>query len=127
MGQPFTGSPSRQPRARLLWSLVPQPWRDTPARAKLKQPTPHACRACQVEELNEPSGWVTILPPREETAEGGVLRTHFIQVAVLANHQNGRDTHIRQIKIYTPRRLMGQHMGLPEFNSVSFQQYACLR
>ena len=44
---------------------------------------------------------MTILPPRPE-GEGGaenVLRTHFIQVAVLANHQNGRDTHIRQIKI----------------------------
>jgi hypothetical protein len=56
-----------------------------------------------VEELNEPSGWVTILPPRPE-GEGGtenVLRTHFIQVAILANHQNGRDTHIRQIKICT--------------------------
>ena len=56
-----------------------------------------------MEELNEPSGWVTILPPRPE-GEGGtenVLRTHFIQVAILANHQNGRDTHIRQIKICT--------------------------
>ena len=51
----------------------------------------------------------------------------FIQVAVLANHQNGRDTHIRQIKIYTPRRLMGQHMNLPEFSTVAFQQFACLR
>ena len=59
----------------------------------------HDLQEIHVEELNEPSGWVTILPPREETAEGGVLRTHFIQVAVLANHQNGRDTHIRQIKI----------------------------
>ena len=100
----------------------------TPSKISIRAgSTFHDLQEIHVEELNEPSGWVTILPPREETAEGGVLRTHFIQVAVLANHQNGRDTHIRQIKIYTPRRLMGQHMGLPEFNSVSFQQYACLR
>ena len=39
-------------------------------------------------------------------------------MAILANHQNGRDTHIRQIKIYTPRRLMGRHMDLPHFSSV---------
>ena len=61
----------------------------------------HDLQEIHVEELNEPSGWVTILPPRPE-GEGGVenvLRTHFIQVAILANHQNGRDTHIRQIKI----------------------------
>ena len=100
----------------------------TPSKISIRAgSTFHDLQEIHVEELNEPSGWVTILPPRDETADGGVLRTHFIQVAVLANHQNGRDTHIRQIKIYTPRRLMGQHMGLPEFNSVSFQQYACLR
>ena len=100
----------------------------TPSKISIRAGTTfHDLQEIHVEELNEPSGWVTILPPREQTADGGVLRTHFIQVAVLANHQNGRDTHIRQIKIYTPRRLMGQHMGLPEFNTVGFQQYACLR
>ena len=100
----------------------------TPSKISIRAGTTfHDLQEIHVQELNEPSGWVTILPPREQTADGGVLRTHFIQVAVLANHQNGRDTHIRQIKIYTPRRLMGQHMGLPEFNTVGFQQYACLR
>ena len=90
----------------------------------------HDLQEIHVQELNEPSGWVTILPPsvtsRDDNGETA-LRTHFIQVAVLANHQNGRDTHIRQIKIYTPRRHLGQHMCLPEFSSVAFQQYACLR
>ena len=93
----------------------------------------HDLQEIHVEELNEPSGWVTILPPSETTPEGGedgeakVLRTHFIQVAILANHQNGRDTHIRQIKIYTPRRHLGQHMCQQEFTSVAFQQYATIR
>ena len=88
----------------------------------------HDLQEIHVEELNEPSGWVTILPPtaRMDEAETA-LRTHFIQVAVLANHQNGRDTHIRQIKIYTPRRHLGQHMSMPEFNSIAFQQYASIR
>ena len=27
----------------------------------------------------------------------------MIQIAVLANHENGRDSHIRQIKVYGPR------------------------
>ncbi|KAF3837514.1 hypothetical protein F7725_004978 [Dissostichus mawsoni] len=30
------------------------------------------------------------------------ISTFMIQIAVLANHQNGRDTHMRQIKVYTP-------------------------
>ena len=94
----------------------------------------HDLQEIHVEELNEPAGWVTILPPSEcspEATEGGELkeplRTHFIQVAILANHQNGRDTHIRQINIYTPRRHLGQHMCQQEFSSVAFQQYATVR
>ena len=90
----------------------------------------HDLQEIHVQELNEPSGWVTILPT-SVTSRGdnpdATLRAHFIQVAVLANHQNGRDTHIRLIKISTPRRHLGQHMNLPEFTSVAFQQYACLR
>jgi len=27
----------------------------------------------------------------------------MVQIAVLANHENGRDSHIRQIKVYGPR------------------------
>lgn len=103
----------------------------TPAKISIRSGTTfHDLQEIHVQELHEPSGWHTILPPRDAataTESGALLRTHFIQVAVLANHQNGRDTHIRQIKIFTPRRLMGQHMNLPEFDTVSFQQFACLR
>ena len=89
----------------------------------------HDLQEVHVEDLNEPSGWVTILrPPADDPAvPPAELRTHFIQVAVLANHQNGRDTHIRQMKIYTSRRHLGLHMCLPEFTTMQFQQYACLR
>mmetsp|Transcript_11420 Transcript_11420/g.17433 ORF Transcript_11420/g.17433 Transcript_11420/m.17433 type:complete len:339 (-) Transcript_11420:2378-3394(-) len=31
------------------------------------------------------------------------LRTHFVQIGVTSMHQNGRDTHIRQVKIFGPR------------------------
>uniref|UniRef100_A0A453A0D4 DOC domain-containing protein n=1 Tax=Aegilops tauschii subsp. strangulata TaxID=200361 RepID=A0A453A0D4_AEGTS len=31
------------------------------------------------------------------------IHTFMLQIAVLANHLNGRDTHVRQIKIYGPR------------------------
>lgn len=104
----------------------------TPAKISIRSGTTfHDLQEIHVQELTEPSGWHTIMPPKEEAAESssdsGYLRTHFVQVAVLANHQNGRDTHIRQIKIYTPRWLMGQHMSMPEFGTVTFQQFACLR
>ena len=60
--------------------------------------------------------------------EGECLRTYFLQVAVLSNHQNGRDTHIRQVKIYGPRTspeaMIGQGM---QFSSAEFAQFATVR
>jgi len=58
-------------------------------------------------ELEEPNGWVTVplAPPGAEVRAGeprGYIRTYFIQLAILSCHQNGRDTHIRQIRVYSP-------------------------
>lgn len=53
----------------------------------------------EVFELNEPSGWVTI--PLKDIDEKPVC-TFMVQIAVTANHQQGRDTHLRQIKINSP-------------------------
>ncbi|EMP25915.1 Anaphase-promoting complex subunit 10 [Chelonia mydas] len=50
-------------------------------------------------ELVEPSGWIHV--PLTDSHKKPI-RTFMIQIAVLANHQNGRDTHMRQIKVYTP-------------------------
>lgn len=30
------------------------------------------------------------------------LRTHLVQLAILSNHQNGRDTHLRLADIFSP-------------------------
>ena len=50
------------------------------------------------------------------------LKAYFVQLAVISNHQNGRDTHIRQVKVFGPRqetmqRLMAHDFGFqtPEF------------
>lgn len=61
----------------------------------------HSNDLCEVEqvELCEPSGWVCI--PLKDACDKP-LRTFMIQIAVLSNHQNGRDTHIRRIKIRSP-------------------------
>jgi len=50
-------------------------------------------------ELNEPSGWFIV--PLKDSREKPI-RTFMVQIAVLSNHQNGRDTHMRQIKVHSP-------------------------
>lgn len=66
-----------------------------------------------MKELHEPVGWVrvplyapvaggaaaAIAADAAGGTEGPVLRAHFVQICVVAMHQNGRDTHIRQVGI----------------------------
>uniref|UniRef100_A0A8C5B6P6 Anaphase-promoting complex subunit 10 n=1 Tax=Gadus morhua TaxID=8049 RepID=A0A8C5B6P6_GADMO len=62
-----------------------------------------------------------IYPPKNSP-----IRTFMIQVAVLANHQNGRDTHMRQIKIYTP--VEESSIGkFPRCTTVDFMMYRTIR
>lgn len=51
-------------------------------------------------ELEEPNGWVNI---DVVDKDGQPLKGFLFQVSVLANHQNGRDTHIRQVKVFEPK------------------------
>lgn len=79
-------------------------------------------------ELNEPIGWIP-LQLYLDTDVTKYLRTHLIQIQILSMHQNGRDTHIRQVKIFGPRsspKVMGNY-SLDMFNSIEMQQYALLR
>lgn len=56
------------------------------------------------------------------------IRVFMIQLAVTSNHQNGRDTHMRQIKIHSPIEHSG--VGFEQFgrfSTVEFQQHATIR
>lgn len=49
--------------------------------------------------MDKPTGWVVI------TLKDGLdmpIRVFHLQIAVLSNCQNGRDTHLRLVKIYSP-------------------------
>lgn len=96
----------------------------TPSRISIRIGTAHHdLQEIQQLELKEPDGWINVplAKPRGDTElpsgctlrdpeMGGAvdfIRTHFIQLAILTNHQNGRDTHVRQIKVHGPRRPRG--------------------
>lgn len=76
-------------------------------------------------DLDEPSGWVRV--KLEGKRPGEVLRAHFLQIAIIANHQNGKDTHLRQIKVFGPRRLPLTSMQVPDFESPEYSQFATIR
>ncbi|TPX32457.1 hypothetical protein SmJEL517_g04471 [Synchytrium microbalum] len=78
-------------------------------------------------EFEEPVGW-TCLPLNSASPEQPI-RTHLLQFAVISNHQNGKDTHIRLIKIYGLRPTLQTHSsdGLPPYSTVQFQMQAVER
>lgn len=73
-------------------------------------------------------GWVHI--PIKDIRDKPI-RVFMIQIAVTANHQNGRDTHMRQIKIHSPTECQSVSiLGLDKpcnFSTVAFQQHVTIR
>jgi Anaphase-promoting complex, subunit 10 (APC10) len=59
--------------------------------------------------------------------DGTPLKAFLVQVAVLLNHQNGRDSHLRQIRIFGPRELPTLCTDGLENLSPEFAMYSCVR
>ncbi|CAH9107234.1 unnamed protein product [Cuscuta europaea] len=62
----------------------------------------HNLKEIKSVEFVKPTGWVYISLSGNDPRETFV-NAFMLQVAILSNHLNGRDTHIRQIKVYGPR------------------------
>ena len=76
----------------------------------------------RTEDVLEPQGWI-IIPlvrgdessstrsarnpgsPRGPRGDGpAYVSGRLLQIGILSNHQNGRDTHVRQVKVFGPRK-----------------------
>ena len=88
----------------------------------------------------DPSGWIKVdlseaaaniakntLGGYSKNSNDKSLRTHFIQVVVLSMHQNGRDTHIRQVKVFGPRASSRRISQQPEFSTLEFTMFSGIR
>jgi len=78
-------------------------------------------------EMDKPTGWVVI---NLKDSNDAPIRACHIQIAVLNNHQNGRDTHLRQVKIYSPVNdgpisAVGDISN--EFTTLTMKQHSILR
>ncbi|XP_066288119.1 anaphase-promoting complex subunit 10-like isoform X1 [Branchiostoma lanceolatum] len=96
----------------------------TPNRISIRTGTHfHDLQEVEQVELSEPTGWV-IIPVQDKSLQP--QRTFMIQIAVLSNHQNGRDTHMRQIKIHAPVE-DGPMSKFPKFSSLDCKMHSCIR
>ena len=74
-------------------------------------------------DLQEPAGWI-IIPMKKDSQQP--IKTWMLQLAVLANHQNGRDTHIRQIKLHSPIETTSIILQ-PKFSAVEIGEWSTIR
>ena len=60
-------------------------------------------------EFAQPSGWIDVsLDNVGGGDDGKTLRAFLVQVRVMENHQNGKDTHVRGLKIYARDERLGR-------------------
>eukprot|EP00127_Corallochytrium_limacisporum_P005372 Clim_evm48s203 gene=Clim_evmTU48s203 len=77
-------------------------------------------------ELSEPSGWVSVSMGVNKKGIGHLpLSCHHVQILVLSNHLNGRDTHVRQVEIWGPRRPLNPQV--PKFKNEHMRLSCTLR
>ena len=90
----------------------------TPKKLSVRAGT-HSLDAAEVgaAEVEGPNGWVMLElleDPSHRSTSGRVWCT-FLQLMITENHQNGRDTHVRGVRIFSPQLA-------PDFSSPLLQQ-----
>jgi hypothetical protein len=80
--------------------------------------------------LDEPVGWYKI-SFEEVNLKGEIIKpyikTHGIKLLVLQNMHNGKDTHIRCVKLFSPREHRSYDLTNPKYITVEMSQFECLR
>ena len=81
----------------------------------------------EVVELNEPAGCITI--PLLKDFNEKPVRSFMVQIAVMNNHQQGRDTHLRQVRIHSPveEKFVTSADFTPVFSTADCLQYVNIR
>ena len=81
-------------------------------------------------DFEEPVGWYK-MTLEERNSKGEVIKPYFklqgLQLVVLANMHNGKDTHIRCVKLFSPREHKSFEVSNPHFDSVEITQYQTIR
>lgn len=55
------------------------------------------------------------------------IKAMRLEITIMGNMYNGKDTHIRGLKIFGPRIHMSHDLNNPYFSTLEFQQFKTLR
>jgi Anaphase-promoting complex, subunit 10 (APC10) len=69
---------------------------------------------------------VAVEKDRLNRRDRSFVRAHMIQIVIHTNHQNGRDSHVRQVKLLGPSQQVSGGEA-PRFSSAAFRMYEAIR
>ena len=72
-------------------------------------------------ELGETDGWASI---QLHSSSDKPMLISILKISILANAQNGRDCHIRQVQVWGR---VWPALPLPDFHSNHLRMFACIR
>ena len=88
----------------------------------------------QVIEFDEPIGWYSFKLGNFNFENANMnrgnhfIKTMFVQIAIVQNQHSGRDTHVRQIKIFAPREEDSSNAIINEgFKDINITQFGSIR
>jgi len=84
----------------------------------------------RVVTLDKPDGWLTFDVSAEPNDDGEGFKpvnAYILQVIVLANHMNGKDTHVRGLRVLGPLEEQTQSDDPFPFTTQKFKMYECIR
>lgn len=81
-------------------------------------------------DFEEPVGWFK-MTLEERNSKGDIIRPYLkiqgLQLVILGNMHNGKDTHIRCVKLFSPREHKSYDLMNPHFDSIDITQYETIR
>ncbi|SCV70978.1 BQ2448_3740 [Microbotryum intermedium] len=81
-------------------------------------------------DLHQPTGWQHLRignnGAEDPSSEQDPIRAHLLQVAIVSNHMNGKDTHVRGLRVFAPKKLEMTD-GAIAFTSIEFKQHETIR
>ncbi|GBE88448.1 anaphase-promoting complex, subunit 10-domain-containing protein [Sparassis latifolia] len=105
----------------------------TPATIAVRAGTgPSDLQDVRVVSLEKPDGWITFDISAEPNDDGDgfkPVQAYVLQMIVLSNHMNGKDTHVRGLRVLGPiEDMVDEERGDPfPFLTPPFKMYECIR
>ncbi|GAA6058828.1 hypothetical protein JCM10212_002772 [Sporobolomyces blumeae] len=101
----------------------------TPHKVSLRAGTSHGdLHEVKWVELQQAKGWqpLPLGGPLGSLDGGQPIRAHLFQIAIISNHMNGKDTHVRGVRVFAPKPLELEDDTIP-FRTVAFTQHETIR